>query len=144
MASDNPVLCPSAQPEWPGAQAIGVMAGTADKPEMAYLNAPQPVTGQLLEMAGSVSPAEVFRFSAPCACKGCGHYVEGESRCRLAEKVVRLMPTVTEQLPVCAIRSECRWWRQEGRAACFRCPQVVTNNLKPTEEMRLAADYSVL
>ncbi|MBD9356041.1 nitrogen fixation protein [Methylomonas albis] len=144
MTSDNPVLCPSAQPEWEGAQVIGVMTGTADKPEMAYLNAPQPVTEQLLELAGPVSPAEVFRFSAPCACTGCGHYAEAESKCRLAEKVVRFTPTVTEQLPVCAIRSDCRWWLQEGRSACFRCPQVVTNNLKPTEDMRRAADYGVL
>lgn len=144
MSSDNPVLCPSAQPDWDGVKVIGVMAGTADQPEMAYLHAPQPVTDELLAMASPVTPAEVFRFSAPCACSGCGHFAEAESKCRLAEKVVRWVPKVTDQLPACAIRPDCRWWQQEGRSACFRCPQVVTNNLKPTEEMRLAADYGVL
>ncbi|TPQ26953.1 nitrogen fixation protein [Methylomonas koyamae] len=144
MASDNAVLCPSAQPEWDGAQVIGVMAGTPEQPEMAYLNTPQPVTEQVLAMAGPLTPAEVFRFSAPCACSGCGHFAAEESKCRLAEKVVRFTPSVTEQLPVCAIRADCRWWNQEGKAACFRCPQVVTNNLKPSDEMRLAADYGVI
>ena len=144
MASDNPVLCPSAQPEWEGSQVIGVMTGTADKPQMAYLDKPQSVTEQLLELAKPVSPTEVFRFSAPCACSGCGHYATEESKCRLAEKVVRWTPTVTEQLPVCAIRADCRWWKQEGRPACLRCPQMVTNNLKPTDEMRRAAVYTIL
>lgn len=144
MSSDNPVLCPSAQPDWEGAKVIGVMAGTPERPEMAYLHAPQPVTDELLAMAGPVTPAEVFRFSASCACSGCGHYAEAESKCRLAEKVVRWVPKVADQLPACSIRPDCRWWQQEGRSACFRCPQVVTNNLKPTDEMRLAADYGVV
>jgi len=144
MASDNPVLCPSAQPEWEGSQVIGVITGTADKPEMAYLNAPQPVTEQLLELAKPVNPAEVFRFSAPCACTGCGHYTAEDSKCHLAEKVVRWVPKVVDQLPVCAIRTDCRWWQQEGRDACMRCPQVVTIDLLPTEEMRMAADSKVI
>lgn len=144
MASDNPVLCPSARPEWEGSQVIGVMGGSVDKPEMAYLHSPQPVTDELLEMAKPVNPAEVFRFSAPCACSGCGHFAAEDSKCRLAEKVVRWVPKVVDQLPACGIRPDCRWWQQEGRSACFRCPQVVTIDLLPSEEMRMAADPSVV
>jgi hypothetical protein len=33
---------------------------------------------------------------------------------------------VVDQLPACNIRAECRWFRQEGRAACLRCPQIMT------------------
>jgi hypothetical protein len=144
MASDKKVLCPSAQPDWENGQVIGVMAGTVEQPEMVYLNEPLPVTEALLDMAKPVSPTEVFRFSAPCACTGCGHYAEQESKCRLAEKVVRWTPVVTEQLPVCAIRNDCRWWQQEGRAACMRCPQVLTTNLKPSDELHRAADYNLI
>lgn len=143
-SSDKPVLCPSAQPEWENSQVIGVMAGTLDNPEMAYLSTPQPVTEQILELAKPVNPAEVFRFSAPCACTGCGHFAEDGAKCRLAEKVVRLVPQVVEQLPACGIRADCRWWQQEGRAACLRCPQVVTIDLVPTEAMRRAADPEVI
>jgi hypothetical protein len=144
MTSDNPVLCPSAQPDWEGGQVIGVMAGSADKPEMVYLSTPQPITEQLLKSTHPVSPAEVFRFSAPCANSGCGHYAAEDSKCRLAEKVVRWVPVVVEQLPPCSIRPDCRWWQQEGRDACFRCPQVVTNNINPTAEMRMAADPDII
>jgi hypothetical protein len=58
----------------------------------------------------------------------------------LAAKIVRWVPTVVDKLPACAIRAECRWWHQEGKAACLRCPQVVTDNFKPTPAMRDASN----
>jgi hypothetical protein len=131
-------LCPSAQAEWENSVAIGVVRGTADQPLMVPFGTPQPVTDQLLALAAPVTPAEVFRFAAPCMGSGCVHFADGQ--CRLATRVVTLLPAVTERLLKCAIRLHCRWWRQEGRAACLRCPQVVTANYHPSEAMRLAAD----
>ena len=130
-------LCPSAQPEWTGSVAIGVVGGTVDEPYVTPLASPQPVTDELLRLAGPVEPAEVFRFAAPCLCKGCAHF-QGE-RCRLVERVVGLLPVVASDLPECGIRPDCRWWRQEGRAACLRCPQVVTTNHNPSPLMVEAA-----
>jgi len=142
--SDHPkTLCPSAQPDWQGSQVIGVVGGTADTPEVAYLSQPLPVTEELLKLAAPVTPSEVFRFAAPCACSGCGHYAEQEEKCRLAEKVVRWAPIVVAKLPPCTIRPDCRWWQQEGRAACLRCPQVVTDNFKASEEMSRAANPAI-
>lgn len=43
-------------------------------------------------------------------------------------KTVQLASVVAEKLKPCAIRSECRWWRQEGKAACVRCPQVASSD----------------
>jgi len=43
-------------------------------------------------------------------------------------------------LPACLIRATCRWYQQEGKAACHRCPQVVTYIAEPTNQMRLAAE----
>ena len=97
-------------------------------------------TEELLEMAEPVSADEVFRIAAPCACSDCGHFDSEQSNCRLAQKIVRWVPMVSESLPVCSIRAECRWWQQEGRAACLRCPQVVTRNKQPSEAMRDAAN----
>jgi hypothetical protein len=41
------------------------MVGKVDKPEMAYLNTPQPVTDELLDLTKPVDPAEVFRLPRP-------------------------------------------------------------------------------
>jgi hypothetical protein len=62
-----------------------------------------------------------------------------ESRCRLATQIVKLLPTVVEKIPTCTIRPKCRWWLQEGKAACLRCAQVVTDNYNPSNEMRVVA-----
>lgn len=144
MESSKPVLCPSAQPEWEGSQIISVVVGTVNQPEMLYLDKPQPVSAQLLDAVKPASPAEVFRFSAPCANTGCRHYSAEASQCNLAAKVVRWIPKVAEKLPPCSIRRHCRWHQQEGAAACFRCPQVVTNNVNPTDAMQKAANPDVI
>ena len=140
MEAKRPILCPSAQPDWQGAEVFGVVGGTADAPTVAYLPAPQPVTDELMQLSEPVHPGEVFRIAAPRACSGCGHFTPEASKCRLVEKVVQWMPIVVDKLPPCSIRPECRWWQQEGKAACIRCPQVVTENFKPTPEMRDAAN----
>jgi hypothetical protein len=134
----SPALCPSAQPEWESSVALGVIAGTADKPLMVHFASPTPVTDELLALSSPVTPTEVFRFAAPCMCAGCVHFVD--AKCGLATRVVTLLPVVMNTLPRCAIRPHCRWWQQEGKAACMRCPQVVTANYNPSEAMRLAAD----
>ncbi len=140
MKAEPQTVCPSAQPDWEGAKVFGVVGGTPDMPETAYLAAPAPVTDELLELAQPVSPDEVFRIAAPCACSRCDHFDSTQSQCKLAEKIVRWVPVVSESLPVCSIRAECRWWQQEGREACFRCPQVVTRNVVPSDAMRDAAN----
>jgi hypothetical protein len=129
-------LCPSAQPEWNQSVIIGVVGGTPDAPRIAHLVAPQPVSEEMLALAAPVTPTEVFRFAAPCVCQGCFHFED--DRCRLAARIVNLLPAVTNNLPACTIRAHCRWWQQEGRAACTRCPQIVTDNYNPLPAMREA------
>jgi hypothetical protein len=133
-------LCPSAQPDMAESVVFGVVGGTAVEPRLIHLVEPRPVTEELLAMADPVKPTEVFRFAAPCAGSRCAHY-DG-ANCRLAQRTIALLPAVVETLPPCRIRAHCRWWLQEGRAACLRCPQVVTENYLPSEQMRQAADPS--
>jgi hypothetical protein len=85
-----------------------------------------------------VKPTEVFRFAAPCAGGACKHF-DGHD-CNLATKLVQLTPAVTQALPACTVRPDCRWWRQEGKSACMRCPSVRTESYSYTEEQRRAAD----
>jgi hypothetical protein len=128
MSSDRDLMCPSVPPHHPDAVAFGVVAGTVAEPEMIPLVPAVPVTDELLALAGPVSPGEVFRFAGRCVEGGCRHWEEQVQRCRLVAKTVEFVPIVVEKLKPCAIRSTCRWWAQEGKAACVRCPQVASSD----------------
>jgi hypothetical protein len=131
--SEDALFCPSARPEWRGSVAIGVVNGTAAEPAVRPFTEPRAVTADLLKLSEPVTPTEVFRFAAPCLRRGCAHYETGT--CRLGERVARLLPEVVGSLPSCPIRDRCRWWSQEGAAACLRCPQVVSDNYRPSPTM---------
>jgi hypothetical protein len=137
---ERALLCPSAQPEMEGAVAFGVVGGTPTEPMVSYLEEPQPVTRELLALSRPVRPTEVFRFAAPCAEHGCQHF-DG-TRCQLGEKLVEKLPPTVERLPPCRLRPHCRWWREQGGAACMRCPLVVTTDHRPSPSLREAADPS--
>ncbi|MGH2585582.1 MAG: nitrogen fixation protein [Dehalococcoidia bacterium] len=134
-------LCPSARPGMDGAVIIGVMGGSAREPRLAHLVQPLPVVDEVLALAAPASPTAVFRFAAPCAGDACTHFAE--NRCRLATRIVEQLPEAVDGLPACRIRPDCRWWRQEGKAACLRCPMIVTETANPTDELREATDPTV-
>jgi hypothetical protein len=135
---DTPPLCPSARPEMEGAVIIGVVGGTAQAPRLAHLVRPLPVTDEVLALAEPASPLAVFRIAAPCAASACLHFAQG--RCRLASRIVEELPVAVDGLPACRIRPSCRWWQQEGKAACLRCPLIVTETTNPPEQLRHASD----
>jgi hypothetical protein len=128
--TSDPLLCPSADYQWPEAEVIGVVLGEPDRPEVGYLARPVPLTPDLVAATAPAGPGQVLRLASPCAQSGCQHF-QGE-RCRLAHNLVAFLPTVTKDLPPCPIRARCRWWRQEGREACLRCPQVQTDQSNPS------------
>lgn len=132
------LLCPSAQPTMAESVVFGIVAGTVEQPQLNHLVKPQPVTEELLALAHPVNPTEIFRFAAPCANSACQHF-DG-SQCRLATRIVEGLPAVVEQLPPCPIRASCRWWQQEGKAACMRCPQIATETFSPSEQLLQASN----
>ena len=136
------LMCPSAQPDMADAVILGVRGGVssddaAEAPYISYLDNPVPVSSELLALSGPVEPTEVFRFAARCEEGACRHFDGAD--CRLATRIVQILPVAVESLPPCKIRHECRWFRQEGRPACMRCPQVITEVREPSEEFRRAA-----
>ncbi|HEY0263388.1 MAG TPA: hypothetical protein VGC07_02590 [Granulicella sp.] len=137
-AHEHHLLCPSAQPEMKGSRVLGVIEGTPEAPAVSYINQHLPVTPDVLELASPARPTQVMRFAAPCQEKLCRHF-DGKD-CNLVTRIVQILPAVTEALPACLIRLECRWYQQAGREACRRCPQVVTQIDEPTDTMRLAAE----
>jgi hypothetical protein len=137
----NATLCPSAQPESADVEVFAVIGGTAQAPEVQYLDRTLPLTPTLQAMVAPLLPTEVYRLSAPCA-QGpqCWHFDEPRQVCRLAIRTVRLTPVVVHKPPPCPIRSRCQWWQQEGASGCLRCPQVVTNDLVASDTYRRVAD----
>lgn len=141
VSANKTTFCPSARPELADSVVFGVVSGKVAEPSVAYLKQPQPVTDELTTLSSPVTPTEIFRAAAPCAESGCQHF-DGKN-CRLAMRIVEQLPAVVEELPPCSIRRNCQWWQQEGKAACMRCPQVITDNYNPSELMREVATPTV-
>ena len=129
--SDPTAFCPSAKPEMAYSVVFGVVGGTLERPRVAYVDELIPVTEEVKELAGPIAPTRIFRTGAPCAGHSCRHFDGAD--CRLATRVVELLPPVVDGLPACRLRPECLWWQQEGKAACLRCPQIVTDLIHPSE-----------
>jgi hypothetical protein len=135
--SEKIPLCPSARSESSNSIVFGIVAGSVEQPDVKYLPEPQPTTEALIALASPVTPTEVFRIAATCETNQCQHF-DGQN-CRLAQRIVTQLPTVTEQLAACAIRRDCRWFQQEGKAACLRCPQIITDYANASELMEKVA-----
>jgi hypothetical protein len=118
-------------------QVLGVVSRDAEKPTLAYLDEPVTPTQELLDLAAPLAISHVFRLSARCEESKCTHF-DG-ARCQLAVRIAKLLPEVVDSLPACTIRPECRWFRQEGRAACLRCPQIITGTYEADEVLQQVA-----
>lgn len=127
-------LCPSATAQ-EGALLLGVVG-----PEQAvrFLPEPEPMTAKLTEAVAAIdNPEQHFRFANKCVKSGCSQWQSG--RCGVIDLVMSVNQHLAEpvSLPHCAIRSQCRWHKQTGPAACTVCPFIITDSSKTNEE-RLA------
>jgi hypothetical protein len=71
-----------------------------------------------------------YRFAGPCVTSSCGFWTG--DHCGLGAKLVESFretvgPSQAE-LPKCAIRRSCRWFAEQGTAACSPCSYVVTDS----------------
>jgi hypothetical protein len=136
IASDDTkeLLCPSSQPGVEGALVLGVIQPTHSGPRVAYLDELLPASGDVLALAAPLHPTEVYRLAAKCQTSRCPHF-DG-NRCGLATRLVQILPEAVEALPNCQIRPQCRWFQQEGRSACRRCPEITTVNYDPSQAVQ--------
>jgi len=109
---------------------------------LLYLNEDVPATPDILRMATPLKPTEVFRLLATCAEHECPHFDGAD--CRLATRVVQILPAVVDALPPCIIRKQCRWYSQEGGAACKRCPAITTVSYDLSPELREVSGLPVI
>ena len=128
MTNAPQLLCPSAQPQLPGSAIFANVENNSPEPNISFLRSSVPVSeGTMLALAGEMLRAnQMFRFAAPCEQAGCTNW--SGAHCRVAERLVQILPVSSSELPACVIRPHCRWFAQEGGAACLRCSQVVTNS----------------
>ncbi|HEY6320124.1 MAG TPA: nitrogen fixation protein [Thermoanaerobaculia bacterium] len=137
-ARSRPLSCPSARPDTEGAVIFGVVGGSVEEPRVGYLARPVVPTREILALAAPADPAAVFRFGGRCAEGGCRHFAG--ARCSLGERLVQLLPAAGDRLPPCTLRPSCRWWHEQGPAACYRCPLVVTQDAMPSPALARAAE----
>jgi hypothetical protein len=117
-------MCPSAQPDMENARIIGMVSGSPDAPQTAYLARGVEIDISVASHLGELAATEVFRFAATCEQARCCHF-DG-ANCALADRIVKQLPEVVDSLPQCHIRPTCRWFAEQGPAACRRCPQILT------------------
>lgn len=120
-----------------GARVIGVISGTPEIPEIAYLGPGVEIDSSVTAQMGELEPTQVFRFAAKCEQTRCSHF-DG-TRCSLVSRVIEQLPEVVDVLPTCQVRGDCRWYAEEGGAACRRCPQVITMIPKRADALNRAA-----
>ena len=124
-AAGGPVLCPSSVCE-KGALLLGVVQPNG---EVDFLGDRVEVDAEFVDIARQGRPPEKrFRFAGPCAKSGCSRWT-GE-RCGVIDELEAIFPerAAEPELRPCVIRSECRWYGQNGARACAICPIVVTDN----------------
>lgn len=128
MAENDKIMCPSSKAQ-KGAQLLGVRQ---EDGKVAILPQTLMIDESFISEANKVKPAEQrFRFTNKCIESGCAQWTG--SRCGVADKIVSVLAhlPIEEELPQCAIRPDCRWFRQNGVNACKICPFVITHT---TEE----------
>jgi hypothetical protein len=114
--------CPSGAPGEPEAVVLGVRSEPGGA--VAYLETPVPAAVAVELVPAGIDPTRVLRFASHCV-SACAHWQRGA--CSLVDKIVVAEPaTEAAGVPRCHLRPRCRWWRQQGPAACQRCPLVQT------------------
>ncbi|GLZ39045.1 hypothetical protein Acsp05_26690 [Actinokineospora sp. NBRC 105648] len=115
--------CPSSQ-AGPGATLLGILGPGG---RVVYTpNGPRvtPEFQARLAARGGGPLESRYRFAAPCVESGC---VFWDGACRAVDAAHEDFVAVGGALPECGIRETCRWWAQQGPAACAVCPSVRTN-----------------
>lgn len=104
-----------------GAQLFGVV----NKDGKVQFITPLTVTEEFVQQNDHLE--QRFRFTGKCVEKGCAQWNNEESKCSLSKKVQNLDLNQDKELSFCPIRSQCRWFSQDGNNACFSCNEITRN-----------------
>lgn len=112
---------------------FGIVGGDTGNPRLSYLQKGVVVPEEMLVPPAGISPTRIFRFAGECVGAQCAQF--GGGQCQLGTKISQMLDPVTDAPPACTIRATCRWFAENGTAACVRCPQVVTTVTKADTEL---------
>ena len=130
--TERELCCPSADAQ-PGALVIGMRRADGT---IGYLRDRLEATPDFVDAIRAAGTADTqFRFAGPCARSGCGHWRDDDTaadagadagHCGLIGRLRDVVPgeLLADTLPRCTIRASCRWFAQDGAAACRVCPLV--------------------
>lgn len=104
-----------------GAQLFGVV----NKEGKVKFITPLTVTEEFVQQNNHLE--QRFRFTGKCVEKGCAQWDNEESKCSLSKKIQDLGTIKNTELSFCPIRSQCRWFSQDGNEACFSCNEITRN-----------------
>ena len=104
-----------------GAQLFGVV----NKDGKVQFITPLTVTEEFIQQNDHLE--QRFRFTGKCVEKGCAQWDNEESKCSLSKKVQDMGMIKNTTLSFCPIRSQCRWFSQDGNGACFSCNEITRN-----------------
>ena len=107
-------ICPSATGETQNSQIIGFIGADG---VVANIPTQMPLTDEMRASIGP-QPERIFRLAGPCIQSKCANW---------ENQACALIGRMREEVPRCAIRSACVWWRQTGPEACRICPHVIYN-----------------
>jgi hypothetical protein len=109
------ILCPAAAPE-KGALLFGMVDRCG---QTSYSKAAVPVSRQLL-LELPVTSEHMFRFASPCAQAACRYWAD---ECSLSSNLSEFQAFGQHDADAgeCAIRSQCRWFLQNGAVMCSKC-----------------------
>lgn len=126
MAGEQERMCPSTSAE-NGTVFLGMITPAR---KVAYVTPEVPLDSvrDTLGEADDAGPLESrFRFAGPCVTSKCGFWTG--DHCGLGAKLASSYQDAGGEeadLPKCAIRRTCRWFAEQGPAACSPCSYVVT------------------
>lgn len=127
-SANDRLTCPSSRAA-PGARLLGVVQ---DDGRVAFLPTPLTIDVEFVTRAENAgSPERRFRFAGACVKGLCSQWTG--TACGVIERVLeriavdKLEPGDEAAPPACAIRADCRWYRQRAVAACRICPLIVTD-----------------
>lgn len=124
MTGDQERMCPSTSVE----NSTVFLGMITPARTVAYVTPEVPVASVRESLDESQGPLERrYRFAGPCVTDSCGFWTG--DHCGLGAKLVESYQDTGEpqlDLPKCAIRRTCRWFAEQGPAACSPCSYVVT------------------
>lgn len=123
MKTNKTILCPSSRAQT-GARLLGIRQ---EDGRVAILPEPLKIDESFIDISNQLAHAEQqFRFTNKCVESGCKQWTG--QRCGVSDNLIQASQflKLDNSLPECGIRAQCRWYNQNGAAACNICPLVIT------------------